>query len=214
MGEPVTVATMKTVRSARKPKGEGHARRGEILAAAERIFVQCGYEGATIRKIADEVGVSSTALYMHFRDKSEILHEICQRAFEKLLATDIEIISRKIPAETKIRIMLEAYMNFGFENPNAYRLVFLTRPQEASEGAESVAQELGRQVFDQFESCFRELDEAKRLKADRTAAAQAMWAGCHGIVSLLITKPYFDWTARQELSKTMLDALFEGLIRK
>ena len=65
-----------TARSARKPKGEGHVRRAEILEAAERLFVECGYEGATIRKIADEVGVSSTALYMHFRDKSEILSQI------------------------------------------------------------------------------------------------------------------------------------------
>ena len=47
-------------RSSRKPKGEGHSRRGEILAAAERIFVEYGYEGATIRKIADEVGLSSS----------------------------------------------------------------------------------------------------------------------------------------------------------
>ena len=46
------------VRASRKPKGEGHARRGEILAAAERIFVERGYEGATIRKIAEEVGLS------------------------------------------------------------------------------------------------------------------------------------------------------------
>ena len=67
-----------TPRSARKPKGEGHVRRAEILAAAERIFVEHGYEGATIRKIADEVGLSSTALYMHFADKSEMLHEICR----------------------------------------------------------------------------------------------------------------------------------------
>ena len=57
-------------RSARKAKGDGHLRRAEILEAAERIFIAEGYEGATIRKIADEVGVSSTALYMHFQDKS------------------------------------------------------------------------------------------------------------------------------------------------
>ena len=46
---------MKTIRSARKPKGEGHARRSEILAAAQRIFFAEGYECATIRKIADAV---------------------------------------------------------------------------------------------------------------------------------------------------------------
>lgn len=77
-------AAERPARSARKAKGEGHARRGEILQAAERLFVDCGYEGATIRKIADEVGVSSTALYMHFRDKSEILLEICEAGFADL----------------------------------------------------------------------------------------------------------------------------------
>ena len=81
----------KPVKSARKAKGDGHLRRIEILEAAERIFVADGYEGATIRKIADEVGVSSTALYMHFRDKDEILHEICLAAMQALLQQNTQI---------------------------------------------------------------------------------------------------------------------------
>jgi AcrR family transcriptional regulator len=209
----VSVAEMKPVRSARKPKGEGHARRGEILAAAERIFIDCGYEGATIRKIADEVGVSSTALYMHFRDKSEILHEICKTAFDRLLKADLAIIERPIPAGEKVRAILEAYMTFGFENPNAYRLVFLTRPQEAQQGAESVAQRLGKEVYDRFEACVMELAQEGRLKTDPTIAGQTLWAGCHGIVALIITKPYFDWAPQKALAQTMLDTLFEGLTR-
>jgi AcrR family transcriptional regulator len=64
----LTAAATTARRSARKAKGDGHLRRAEILEAAERIFIAEGYDGATIRKIADEVGVSSTALYMHFQD--------------------------------------------------------------------------------------------------------------------------------------------------
>jgi len=203
---------MKPVRSARKPKGEGHARRGEILEAAERIFVECGYEGATIRRIADEVGVSSTALYMHFRDKAEILHEICEHAFRRLLEADLAILERPVPPGDKVRSILEAYMTFGFENPNAYRLVFLTRPQEAEE-AQDVAQRLGREVYDRFEACVNELADTGRLKAPPKVAAQTLWAGCHGIVALIVTKPYFDWADRDALSRTMLDTLFEGLVR-
>ena len=212
MGVPVSVAELKPIRSARKPKGEGLARRGEILEAAQRIFVECGYEGATIRKIADEVGVSSTALYMHFRDKSEILHEICQTAFQQLLAVDLAIIDRPIPAGEKVRQILQAYMAFAFENPNAYRLVFMTRPQEAEE-AQDVAQRLGRDVYDRFEACVNQLADEGRLKTEPKIAAQALWAGCHGIVALVITKPYFDWAPREGLSQAMLDALFEGLVR-
>ncbi|MBX7247862.1 MAG: TetR/AcrR family transcriptional regulator [Caulobacteraceae bacterium] len=208
----MSVAELKPVRSARKPKGEGHARRGEILAAAEKIFVECGCEGATIRKIADEVGVSSTALYMHFRDKSEILHEICESAFDKLLKTDLAIIERPIPAGDKVRAILEAYMNFGFDNPNAYRLVFMTRPQEAG-AAEIVAQRLGKDVFDRFQAVVEQLAEEGQLKVDPVVASQTLWAGSHGVVALIITKPYFDWAARKTLVRTMLDTLFEGLTR-
>jgi len=208
----VTVAALKPARSARKPKGEGHARRAEILEAAERIFVQCGYEGATIRKIADEVGVSSTALYMHFRDKSEILHEICEAAFQRLLAFNIDMRQRDMPPVEKVRRMMDAYVQFGFENPNAYRLVFLTRPQEAEE-TQSVAQRLGREVYDQFEACVEQVAAVGKLKRGVQETAQVLWAGGHGIVALLITKPYFDWAPAETLSRTMLDALFEGLVR-
>ena len=42
------------------------------------------------------------------------------------------------------------------------------------------------------------------------AAAQALWAGAHGVISLVITKPYFDW--EPSLEADMLDALFEGVL--
>ena len=202
-----------TPRSARKPKGEGHVRRAEILAAAERIFVEHGYEGATIRKIADEVGLSSTALYMHFADKSEMLHEICRGTFEALIASHQQILAEDEPPEARLRRMIEAYIKFGFENPNAYRLTYLTRPVEAREGAQSVAQETGAELFRVFVAVVEEAVAAGRMQGDPATIAQVIWASGHGIVSLRITKPYFEWADRDELTRTMLDALFAGLLR-
>ena len=201
-------------RSARKPKGEGHVRRAEILAAAERIFVEHGYEGATIRKIADEVGLSSTALYMHFSEKGEILHEICREAFEKLICENRAITAVDEPAEIKLRHMLEAYVRFGFTNPNAYRLVYLTRPVEARHGAQSAAQQMGAELFRTFEDLLAQLIAADRLRVDNAKlAGQVFWAGAHGVVSLVITKPYFGWVERDLLTGTMIDALLTGLIK-
>jgi AcrR family transcriptional regulator len=205
--------SIQPVRSARKPKGEGHARRAEILAAAERIFVDHGYEGATIRKIADEVGLSSTALYMHFSEKSEILHEICSNAFAALTETHRDILAGDALPEVRLRLMLDRYVSFGFENPNAYRLIYLTRPIEARDGAQSAAQELGSDLFRSFEAVVSEVAASGRLNAEPRAAAQALWAGAHGVVSLMITKPYFDWVSRDALTRTTLDALFVGLLK-
>ncbi len=208
----MTAETLQSPRSRRKPKGEGHARRAEILAAAERIFVEHGYEGATIRKIADEVGLSSTALYMHFTEKSEILHEICSRAFAALLETHRALGDAPGGPEARLRLMLRAYVDFGFDNPNAYRLAYMTRPIELREGAQSAARELGHELYRSFEGVVEELEAARRLRGDARTTAQALWAGVHGVVSLIITKPYFDWADRETLVATLIEGLLGGLL--
>lgn len=211
MAESYTAAAP---RAGRKPKGEGHERRAEILEAAERIFVECGYEGATIRKIADEVGLSSTALYMHFRDKSEILAEICRSAFARLTEATARIGSDPAPVEVRLRRMLEAYARFGLENPNAYRLIYMTRPEEARGGAEDVARELGAGLYGSFVAVIEETGGSNRLRHDPATTAQILWAGVHGVVSLIITKPYLDWQAPDDLVGAMLDALFESVLKR
>src|SRR5205085_4713798 len=120
-GSPMTAVETTARKTARKAKGDGHLRRAEILEAAERIFVAEGYEGATIRKIADEVGVSSTALYMHFQDKDQILLEICTEAMELLLSINSEVSAQPVDSVARVRLMLEAYVSFALQNPNAYR---------------------------------------------------------------------------------------------
>lgn len=199
-------------RSTRKPKGEGHARRAEILTAAEQIFVEHGYEGATIRKIADAVGLSSTALYMHFPDKGAILHEICRNAFERLREGQDHILGSAEPPQARLRRLLQAYVDFGFDNPNAYRLIYLTRPDEAQQ-ARAAAQEVGIDLFRAFEVVVEEAEAKGLLRAGAHETARTLWAGVHGVVSLMITKPYFDWPSREVFSRTMLDALFTGLLK-
>ena len=209
----MTTAASLNPRSQRKPKGEGHARRAEILAAAERIFVEHGYEGATIRKIADEVGLSSTALYMHFADKGEILHEICRQAFAALLELNLAVVAGPGGPEQRLRRMMQAYVDFGFANPNAYRLIYMTRPVELRHGALSAAQELGGSLYRSFEQVVEDAEAEGRLRGDARTTAQALWAGCHGVVSLVITKPYFDWVEHEALVAALMDGLFAGLMK-
>ena len=209
----MTTAASLNPRSQRKPKGEGHARRAEILAAAERIFVEHGYEGATIRKIADEVGLSSTALYMHFADKGEILHEICRQAFAALLELNLAVVAGPGGPEQRLRRMMQAYVDFGFANPNAYRLIYMTRPVELRHGALSAAQELGGSLYRSFEQVVEDAEAEGRLRGDARTTAQALWAGCHGVVSLVITQPNFDWVEPEALVAALMDGLFAGLLK-
>jgi AcrR family transcriptional regulator len=209
----VTVVLKKPHKSARKPKGDGHLRRGEILAAAERIFIAEGYSGATIRKIADAVGVSSTALYMHFRDKDQILMEISNDAIERLLELNTEIAAQPIDPVSRVRVMLEAYMKFALDNPNTYQLVFCSTGEHVSAEKAADVMALGDRCFEKFSEPVHQIAAQGRLRSGSAVeAAEVLWSGCHGLVSLLITKPSRNWSDADHLMKVMLDGLLYGLV--
>ena len=109
--------------------------------------------------------------------------------------------------------MLRAYIDFGFANPNAYRLIHMTRPVELQHGAQSAAQELGFSLYRSFEVVVEDAGAAGLLRGDARTTAQALWAGAHGVVSLMITKPYFDWVEREALVTALLEGLFAGLLK-
>ena len=201
------------VRSARKAKGLGHLRRAEILAAAERVFLSDGYEGATIRRIAEEVGVSSTALYMHFQDKGEILVEICEATFAGLLAQNAAVGALAVDPVERVRRMLDAYMRFAFENPNAYQLVYCstsaTLPEERMVGVRATSE----RCYALFRGAVQAIAEEGRLKGGVEESAQVTWAACHGLVALLIARPAFEWGERETLMRLMLDSLMAGVIK-
>ena len=209
----MTVVATTARKSARKAKGDGHLRRAEILEAAERIFVAEGYEGATIRRIADEVGVSSTALYMHFQDKGCILLEICERTLRHLLEQNRDIAGKPLDPVVRVRMMLEAYMRWGLEHPNAYQLVYCApRPVSAVPWPEGTA-DLSRQCYLIFSGVVREIAATGRLRTGAAdSAAQALWMACHGIVALLTARPKFEWADREELMQVTLDGMLNGLV--
>ena len=203
----------KPAKSTRLAKGCGHLRRAEILKAAERIFLRDGYQGATIRKIAEDVGVSSTALYMHFRDKDEMLLEIAECAINTLLASNTEIVARPLDPVSKVRLMLEAYMRFGFENPNAYWLVYCSAPAEISGPRQDQVNELSARCYERFQTTVAQIEAEGRLKAGSSGlAAHILWSACHGLVSLRISRPRRAWESQEELSTAMLDSVLGGLL--
>ncbi|MBK7759108.1 MAG: TetR/AcrR family transcriptional regulator [Deltaproteobacteria bacterium] len=68
--------------------------RQRILDAARARFEQDGFEGASVREIAQEAGVAAGTVIMHFDGKAELLHaalfEELERALDEALAPRAE----------------------------------------------------------------------------------------------------------------------------
>src|SRR5262250_1723722 len=91
--------------------------REEILEAARTLFVKEGYEHVSMRKIAEKIEYAPGTIYLYFRDKAEILEQLCEETFTKL-ALKMQAINadRSNPLEC-LRRGLRTYIQFGVDNP-------------------------------------------------------------------------------------------------
>jgi AcrR family transcriptional regulator len=66
------------------------ARRREILAGARTCFARHGYEGATVRRLEQETGLSRGAIFHHFRDKESLFLAVAEDDAAAMVATVAE----------------------------------------------------------------------------------------------------------------------------
>jgi len=85
---------------------KGDARRSEILAAAERLFYQKGYEQTSVQDILDEIHFSKGGFYHHFDSKLSVLEAICElRAQESCERAKAIIASPEMTASQKLNAL-------------------------------------------------------------------------------------------------------------
>lgn len=195
----------------RKPRGQGATRRGEILDAAKKLFIEEGFAQATMRRIAAEVGVSPTALYLHFADKDAILKAIAEDFFAELLVKLHETQSLPFGPLEGMRAGLRAYVDFALERADEYRLTFQARhgkhalqPNETLEPAD--------RSFEVLEKGVEELLEAGIFRpGDSVVIAESIWCAMHGLTGVLMDMHEHTQTEADALIKSVIDMVLTGL---
>jgi AcrR family transcriptional regulator len=68
----------------RVPQDRLDARRRQILDGARVCFARYGYEGATVRRLEEETGLSRGAIFHHFRDKESLFLALARDDAERM----------------------------------------------------------------------------------------------------------------------------------
>ena len=185
--------------------------RRQIISAARELFVSEGYENVSMRKIADKIEYSPTVIYLYFKDKADLLDSACQETLLGLLDT-VELLKRdkNNPVES-LRKSGKAYVEFGLEYPQDYKLTFVIRPQfQKGLGLEEGS--VGERVFSYLCAMVSECVRQKAFRqVDVETTGQVLWSAVHGVTLLLIDFPDFPWTATDQLIDTVIDTMIEGL---
>jgi AcrR family transcriptional regulator len=195
----------------RKPRGQGASRRGEILDAAKRLFTEEGFAHATMRRIAAEVGVSPTAIYLHFADKDAILKAIAEDFFSELLVILRSTQHSDEPPLLRLRTGLRAYVSFGLERADEYRLTFNSAKNPSlSNACEEV--DVADVSFDVLVSAVTGLMDAGIFRpADPVLVGESLWTCMHGVTSAAIDLQERLQRDLWTLVDFSIDTLLDGL---
>jgi AcrR family transcriptional regulator len=155
--------------------------RQRIAEVATRLFAQRGYDGVTMRAVAEALSLSAMALYRYVADKEELLILVRTHAFRRFADAQAQAYASTHGLKKRVQVIGEAYVAFALAEPDAYRIMFELRQPQGEHP------ELAREVersFSYLRKSFEALEQAGHLEGDALSAAHLAWATVHGAVSL------------------------------
>ena len=194
--------------------------REKILDAARELFASEGYEGVSMRKVAEKIEYSPTAIYVHFADKEELFRELCHQDYARLAQVFQSSAMSNDPIE-RLKQAGAIYIDFGIRYPNHYKFMFMTThpPHQPDEVDREMMGNPEMDAYAFLKGAVQQAIEAGQFRPDLTDAAlvsQTLWAAVHGVVSLEIAKGcdgWVDWRPIRRRAEMMLDIAMRGLVR-
>lgn len=182
--------------------------RERLCEVAERLFAEKGPEAVTMRQLAAELGVSPMTPYRYFQDKEDILAAVRTNGFNRFAEALEKAYASVDGARAKGTAVGEAYLNFAFEHPQAYKAMFdLNQPHEENYPELVTAAHRSRETMTGY---VKDLVAEGVLSGDPDEIGRMFWAAAHGAVVLELAGKIPAGTARQ-LHRHLNGALAKGL---
>lgn len=199
---------------------EREATHDRILDVARELFVERGVEATTMRAIAERLECTAPAIYHHFADKQSLLRELVTQDIGALGASFVRLAAVADPVERLIKLGM-AYVRFGLEHPQHYRLLFMTpgaKRDHPDDHAEQVERNPESDAYGIVRATVAEAIQAGRFRGDYgdpERVSQICWAATHGLISLHMVfaeDAWIEWRDVETSAERMLAALVDGMM--
>ncbi|MGA0557231.1 TetR/AcrR family transcriptional regulator [Larkinella sp. VNQ87] len=189
--------------------------RKRILEAAQKLFLENGFEKVSIRNIADAIEYSPATIYLYYKDKNDLLYAIHQIAFLKMIQEFQPALQLEKPFDRLVE-MGRRYFRFAFENPEMFDLMFImTAPMDALACRDDIWDE-GKSAFNLLVNCVQDCIDAGVFRPqDAEVAAMMIWSSVHGYTALFLRKrlEMFEENRRKEMMEQAFDLFVETIRR-
>jgi len=177
-------------RRGRARRGEGERLREELLAAAATLLREGGEPALKVRAVAAKVGVSTPAVYLHFRDKADLIDAVCLRAFAGLEREMLDAATGSEDPFQALRLRAAAYAHFALDHAVEYQLLMAPRSGQAHS---DLAGDAAQALLDHLVAAVQPCVDAGVMRGDVRELTLGIWAAMHGCVTLMLSRPELPW---------------------
>jgi len=152
--------------------------RPALIEAAARLIATEGADGLTLRRVADEVGTSTMAVYTCFGGMPELRRAVRREGFARLAARAVQGGDSDDPVADLARLGL-VYHEQAMSDPHLYRAMYMELPLDAHDAA------AGSETFNILTAGVQRcIDSGRFDPANAVELATQFWAFGHGVVAL------------------------------
>jgi AcrR family transcriptional regulator len=202
----------RTAARARNPRGQGERLREALIDAAIELLADLqDVEALSVRAVTARVGVTPTALYLHFADKDELLEAVKARCFQELRNYTLAAEQQAGPdPRAQLEQHILAYIQFAADLPGYYRVLFHTRrggePRTAGVPSNLEELEWSHTGTLAFGDLVRGVERCLPPGREPFPVALMIWAAEHGYVSLREISRLFRFPDPTTYVNQLLDA--------
>jgi AcrR family transcriptional regulator len=148
-----------------------------LIAEGVKLVEEQGLNALTLREIGERAGVSRTAPYRHFADKTELLTAISEAGFaEFAIALETARDGAKPRFANRLEAMGEAYLKFAKDRRPYYEVMFTTQHRGGP---------AAKRAFEVLEGLIKSGQQSGDVRpGDAAAMAKVVWSLVHGIAML------------------------------
>ena len=114
----------------------------KIEKVATKIFAEKGFDGSSVREIAEKAGLGKPMIYYYFKNKDDLYFKLLETAVSPLCSKIEEVTGTAASPPEKIKGIVGAYQELFWKKPNLFQLVHM-----AAEKKEKVAGVIAEKYF-------------------------------------------------------------------
>lgn len=186
-----------------------------MIEGGMKLLVQRGIAQLSLREAARLAGVSQTAPAHHFGDKDGLLAAIAAEGFRQLVRARLASLRDGMSKEERLRVVMRVYVDFAQSRPELFHLMF--GPRIYNKGRYPELEEASTASYRFLANAIAEyLSEFGEPEAPESLATMSVWAGMHGLATLLTdlqSAPRFvNRIPTETLCDHLIDVLLSGIV--